>query len=525
MIYIPNDFVMDKTPAGFKWRADDMSGIPRIRYFDGSIFEPFLRYFAYCSLNKLFKAKSSMEPDAYSLREWLCFITNLGLDWIAAGTDDRMREYRVSFAERVAEGELSAAQVELKLDHIFSFYRWIRKAMPFHGGEPLLQFVGHGESSAPITTRQVGSTVRWSSWNKIGRSTPHRPTPDDEQVKQILAQLRAVAMEKLDGTWKQALRVYAAERNWLVARCASCAGLRAKETASLSLRNIADALATLKIVNISTGRWRPALQSNPLDDASDDPSLRAEIRAGLERHAARGYTTINVSVKTKGKPERSVAFPIDLILDLLEIAVWKVRKALFDHWRADGKSDLDYDAVFLSSTGDGSRLTRGSVADILKTAFNDLVIAGSGHRLRAYYFTEMAWLLWTQELATAGYKSEVTVNNAVLNRLADLAGHKTPGPMELYYLDRAKLRHKQKKNKPTLDARKDMMNSIIAVSWRLDADKCRLLERVIHAFDDCDEPRFLVVIGAAIAKYVDPKEVPQPARPSHLRLVSDDAEP
>lgn len=31
MIYISNDFIMDRTPEGFLWREEDMSGIPRIR--------------------------------------------------------------------------------------------------------------------------------------------------------------------------------------------------------------------------------------------------------------------------------------------------------------------------------------------------------------------------------------------------------------------------------------------------------------------------------------------------------------
>lgn len=525
MIYIPNDFAMDRTPAGLMWRNEDMSGIPRIRSVDGSIFEPTLRYFAYCWLNKLFKAKSSMQPDSYSLREWLCYITNLGYDWVSAGTDDVMRSFRSSFAERVEEGELAAAQVELKLDHIFSFYQRIKRAMPFIGEEQMPQFVGHPESLAPITTRRAGGAVRWSGWNKIGRKAPNRPTPDDEEVARILEHLRAAAMERSNGTWEQELRICAAERNWLVACCEARAGLRAKETASLSLQKIAEALAKLKIVNFSIGRWRSPLQSNPLNDAVGDQELQALVRQGLERHAARGHTTINIVVKTKARPERSVEFPIDLVIDLLEIAVWKVRKALFERWAADGKVDLDDDAIFLSSTGNGTRLAIKSITDIVKDAFNALFIGGSGHRLRAYYFTEMAWLLWTQELATAGYRSDVAITNTVLNRLADLAGHKTPGTMEQYYLDRAKLRQKLKRNKPTLDARKDMMHALIGVSWDLDEGTCRRLQRVIYAFSECEDSQFFAVIDAAIDKYVHLKERPQPDRSSHLRLITSDDDP
>jgi len=520
MIHIPGDFIMDRTPSGFRWRGEDMSEIPRIRLADGSIFEPSLRYFAYGWLNKLFKSKSSMEPDSYSLREWLCHTTNLGLDWVAAGKDDLMRSFRNTFAERVEEGELASAQVELKLHHVFTFYQTIRLAMPFIRGAPMVHFVGTAESLAPITTRQLGGTIRWSSWNKIDRKAPNRPTPNEDDIERILEYLRAVAMEPRDGTWKQALRVFAAERNWLVACCEVRAGLRRKETASLSLRCLAEALGKLKIVDMPTGRWRSSLQPNPLNEAVNAPKLQAEIIAGIEKHAARGYTTISVAVQAKGKPERSVEFPIDLVIDLLEIAVWKVRKALFERWTADGKTDLDDDAVFLSSTRCGKRLATKSVGDIVKDAFNELIIAGSGHRLRAHYFTEMAWLLWTQELATAGYRSDVAVNNTVLNRLADLAGHKRPGTMERYYLDKAILRQKLKKNQPTLDARKDMMNALVGVSWSLDEDRCRRLQRLIYAFDDCDDPRFFTLVDAAIDKYVELRDRPQPERASHLRLVT-----
>jgi len=183
MIYISNDFVMDRTPEGFLWREEDMSGIPRIRLPDGSIFEPYIRYFAYGWLNKLFRAKSSMEPVSYSLRDWLCHSTNRGLDWSAAGTDDGMRAFRNTFAERVKEGELSAAQVELKLHHVFRFYESISYAMPYRGLTPMPQFVGRAESPAPITTRDVGGKTRWSGWNDI-RFVRHRRICEPRRVGQ-----------------------------------------------------------------------------------------------------------------------------------------------------------------------------------------------------------------------------------------------------------------------------------------------------------------------------------------------------
>ncbi|MBY5751409.1 hypothetical protein [Rhizobium leguminosarum] len=514
---------MDLTPGGLRWRQEDMSGIPRIRRPDGSIFEPTLRYFAFCWLNRVFKAKSSMGPPSCSLREFLCHSTNLGLDWVGAASDDVLRTFRNSFSERVKNGELSAAQVEMKLDHVFHFYKYSRKAIPYLGGLPTQQFVGRPASLAPITSRTVAGKSRWSGWSKIERSVPDRPTPDFNDVERILEHLRSASMDPLDGTWEQALRVYAAERNWLIACCKAKAGLRRGETADLSLQKIAESLAKLKIVAMPTGRWRSNVQPNPLNDAVNDLSLQAEIIAGIERHAARGYTTLQVEVATKGRPSRSIEFPLDVIIDILQIGVWQVRKALFEKWTAAGSTKLDYDAVFLSSTRNGARLTKKAVGDIIKKAFNDLSVGGSGHRLRAYYFTEMAWLLWNEEQAMAGYRNDVVVNNNVMNRLADLAGHKSPGTMEKYYLDKARLRHRMKNNRPSIDARKDMMNALISVSWNLDVDRCQRLQRLIYAVDDCNDPRFFAVMDAAIDKYVELKDRPQPERAPHLRLAVDNS--
>ncbi|WP_434729523.1 hypothetical protein [Rhizobium binae] len=519
MRYLPIDFEMGRTPQGLLWQSEDMSDIPLIRNPDGSIFEPSLRYFGYGWLQRIFKSKSSMEPDSYSLRDYLCHLRNDGIDWIYGGQDEMLRSFRNSFSERVKEGELASAQVELKLEHVFRFYQTIHKAMPYLGGDPTPQFVGDNEVS-PITTRRVGETLRWSGWNKVLRRTSSRPTPSFDNVGRILEHLRAAAMEPLDGSWEQSLRVFAAERNWLVACCEARAGLRRVEIRNLSLLKIAEALSKHRIIMMPTGRWRNDAHPNPLNNAVHDKVLRAQIITRIEGFAAQGNTTLNVDVYTKGGKERSVEFPLDLVLSLLEVGIWSVRKSLFAHWEAQGKTDLDYDAIFVSSTGNGRRLGLKQIGDIVKDAFSELDIAGSGHRLRAYYLTEMAWLLWNQELAKAGYRSDIAVSNNVMNRLAELAGHKKPSTTERFYLDQARDRHKMKANQPSVEARKDMMNALIAVSWRMEPDHCNLLRRLIYAFDDCEDDRFYRVIEAAMDKYVVPKNRPAEKKVHHLRVVS-----
>ena len=170
-----------------------MSKIPRLRLPDGSIFEPTLRYFAYGWLNKIFKAKSSMEPDSYSIREWLCHHTNLGLDWKAAGTDDSFRSFRTSFAQSVEDGELSATQVELKLDHVFKFYRNIRKAMPFVGLMPTPQFVGKPANltpSPPVSPMGKSGGVAGAKLIEVRPTDPRPTSTKSNESSSICAPLR-----------------------------------------------------------------------------------------------------------------------------------------------------------------------------------------------------------------------------------------------------------------------------------------------------------------------------------------------
>lgn len=524
MKFVSTDFIMDRTPKGFLWQREDMANIPRIRMPCGSICEPLLRYFAYGWLVKLFKSKNSMEPDAYSLREWFCYLANLGLDW-RKGSDGLMRSFRLSFAKKIKEGAISAAQVELKMEHIFKFYRTISKAMPFVGrGQRTPVFVGApGVVDAPITSSLVGKdkALKWIGWKKIQRATARRPTPDFDDIDRIKEHLRSNAMQQPDGSWEQALQIFAAERNWLIVRCEVEAGLRRAETANLSLARFAEALSSLKIVEMPRGRWRSRNSSNPLSDACHDEVLRSEIVGGIEKLKARGYETLNVVVAAKGGGDRAVEFPLDLVLDLLEIGIWNIRKRLFEHWEAQGKTHLDHDAIFISSTRDGARLAVKSVGDIVNDAFSKLGVEGSGHRLRAYYLTDMAWLLWNQALAIAGYRNDVAVTNHVLHRLADLAGHRQPGTLERHYLDMAKGRHRMKTNRPRLDAAKNAMNAHISASPRFSKEKNEILERVILAFDDCDDPRLYAVIGAAIDKYAIPRQRSAEKKSSHLHIVAN----
>jgi integrase len=498
-----------------------MSGVPLISIPGGGVCEPLLRYFCYAYLTRLFRKKSSMNPDAYSLREWFCFLANLGIDW-THGDNVLMRTYRRSLYAAVERGEIEEARVELKMTHIFNFYLAIPYAMPFVGrGIETPVFVGKpGDRTARIASksRGKGQHLKWEASDKVDKPDTKRPTPDLDGCRKVLKRLRSKSLLEEDGTWERLLRVCEGERDWLMARCALEAGLRRSEIANLSLLKIAKALAHWRIVDMPV-KSPATRRNNPLSGAANDERLRQHIRDEIAALRARGYRTLSVSVQKKGNGERAVEFPLELIVDLLEIGVWKVRKRLFDHWTSRGLKDLDDDALFLSSTGNGARILEGSVGDIVNDAFKAEGVRGSVHRLRAYYLTTMAWLLWNQYLAIGGYRNDISVSNQVLNRLADLAGHKNPSTTERFYLDQALLLHQSEQNQPRLDAASDTMNTLIRVAPNLGEKDLRLLGRVIAAVSASDNPLFFAMLEGVVEKYAKAPPQPPAASKPNLRVV------
>jgi hypothetical protein len=81
----------------------------------------------------------------------------------------------------------------------------------------------------------------------------------------------------------------------------------------------------------------------------------------------------------------------------------------------------------------------GTVADLMKDAFNALAIEGSGHRLRAYCCTKTAARLWAECFAINGYRFDQTVENRALDRLAEAMGHSRVTTTVRYYLAMALL--------------------------------------------------------------------------------------
>ena len=85
----------------------------------------------------------------------------------------------------------------------------------------------------------------------------------------------------------------------------------------------------------------------------------------------------------------------------------------------------------------GMQMTAGAVSDLMKSAFNAVGIAGSGHRLRAYYATQLAIRLWSDAYARNGYRHSKDIEDQVLLQLAEALGHSSVNTVVRYYLDLA----------------------------------------------------------------------------------------
>jgi len=529
MIVLPTDFRFARVPNGFKWFGVDIGGLPLVYWPSGAICEPLIRYFAHGWRTRLFTSVRSMAPEVYALREFLALLENRLIHWLDADDDD-LSIYRDIQNELRGRGLIGKAQIDKKVAYVFKFYTHIQTAMPFQSNQRLTpKFVGEPEqnitpfSSKEVLTRRRGRILVWSRSEASAKSVKKRPTPSPDSVKRILDHLRYTSKEdkaKRTSGWKSQQRRLEGERNWLIARCEAEAGLRREETSSFTVRHLAIALSEERLLGINSVR-NPDAATARLLLAARDEDVRDNILGRLERFRERGHETLFITMKRK-RGVASVQFPIDLIEDLLRIGVWSIHRAYTTHWSS---LDQDYrvpEELFLSGR-DGKGLSPGSVGDIVNDAFAELDIAGSGHRLRAYYLTNMAWLIWNENFALNGYQFDAAIVNMTLDRIAELAGHSDPSVTAQHYLDMALIRHFSRTNRERLSAMSDLLNSIIRAGPTLSDEVAGLLEEVVYKLADASQPHFRIMLKSLVDddfSDIPPDGAPPNRWPSYLQPVT-----
>ncbi len=410
-----------------RWAEETYEKFPVLRWPSGAICEPATLYFGWSLEYRRGLVVSSLKPEAYFIREWLTYLVNKGIQYDQI--DDRvLRSFREFHVNDVEQGKIHIHQVERKLAVVYQFYRALDEILAFDWkGIPRKRLVAPdaSEKSYAVTTaiyKSKSGTVHyvWSGSKAVSPKRKKRPTPGIDEVETILSWVRSNPDRmKAAGQNPTEENFLMADRDWLMARSMSAAGLRRKEVAELPLKSIWQLLRDENIM----------VPSSINEFADPSPEVQRRILKDLEeRNAQDSYTEIEIC--GKGGKIRYAPTPVIFVIDLLRIWIWGWRKSLLPKIL-----DVSLDRVFLSV--DGAGLKAGSVGDKILFAFKGANVSGSGHRLRAHYCTVTAIRLWEEEMQRSGFNFSQAVYNVVLDRLADAMGHSKVSTSVRYYLDLA----------------------------------------------------------------------------------------
>lgn len=530
---VPSDYRLTFGGHDLVWAGENRPGLPILRWPDGTICEPVTTYFGWSSEIRRV-SPGSMKVEAYAIREWLAFMSNARRRWDDPD-DGMLRRWRESHFDRVAAGRVTPTRLAHKIACVFEFYRRLPDALPLDGDAARTPFVGkealRNGVTFPLTSKEVlvGRKGRMTDvWSGTERNRSvrmqRRPTPEGHQVLGLLTWLRSRPDNRTcrrPGSEARQVSMLEAERNWLVGRCMAEAGLRAQETADLGLQGLADALRRESIALDRLNAHHTGQNRHILDMLSGSPEGRDEVQAGLDALSARGRQCLYVRVTGKGNKQRLAPFPIDLVRDLLNVGVWTVRRARLN---AQPRVSELPPVLFLSSKT-GGPLKSGSVGDLMKAAFRAKRFSGSGHRLRAYFATEMAARLFEECLALNNHRLDQSVENMVLERLAEALGHSRVTTTMRHYIEMAKLRYLGAESRAKLGTLRDLQKALVACSKDLTPEQMRLAGHVVRGLAAAPDGSDLAeMIGLALADAGVEELVPSPdpERPPHLKLVKDE---
>lgn len=432
----PENYRLLLAPDNFHWRGEHAPGLPIICAQDGTVFEPFAMYFGWAFHNKR-TAISSMKDEAHILREWLAYIDSCGRDWddvndqLMIDWREGMKEEQRKAAQKGLKPPISDARILRKVSVVFTFYDKIPEAMVSrdfnfvskHGPITLRETVSAGRSRIRDVSRLF--TREWACADRAGRRSPNpkRKTPFEAEVAKVLEHLRNTGAEELR------------DRNWLIGRTEAEAGLRREELSELTIAALERALRRegIKIPAPEMLGSSGVVRRYGLDVASSDRAVQKDILASLDRLERRRIAAILVTVIGKGNKERDVPFPVDLIRDLLAIGIWNCRRAQLDAAPRAHAKHVCPPAMFLS-TKTGAGFTKDPLTKIVKKAFKECGIEGSGHRLRAYFATHYAERLCIERFTGNGFQWNQSIQNTVMDKLTEAMGHKSATTTVKYYL-------------------------------------------------------------------------------------------
>lgn len=452
----------------------------------------------------------TLGQSAYVLREFFDWLIARGIKWTAV-RDEHLRDWLGP------QNALQGIRLERKPFVVFDFYLCLQnRGYLTNAARVPSPIVGVGPEF-PIQARIVQKQV----WSKRGhrrettstlvpaaerpRSTaPRNPrrrrVPDLDEVLLLLEQL----LESGDG--------FISTRRWFVAVFMARVGLRREGVKSLTVSSLEEALREAGIdvpelgederSNAGALGWSPRLSA--LSALAYSPTGQNHVLDQLLQYG-QVHEFLPLNVVEKGRKQRTVLVPVDLVQATLRLWIWD------HHARATAKllrsrpGTNAPGALWLSSRS-AQGMAGGSIGNEIKRGFG--AIAGprrsslSGHRLRAYYLTNLIRQLYRKARATQGIMVDL---NAILAQAAERAGHESPESLRPY-LDREIMASLDLEGYAVLVQKRDHAALLRGIALRLADDGESLWASLSslarqHGVDPIGEPETAFDADAALARH------------------------
>jgi len=443
-------------PKEFRWRGKRAPGLPILCERDGAVCEPVTFYIGWSHWRRR-AALSSLQKEAYVLREWWAWMASAGKRWDEA-SDQIMSDWREAMRDRarLSDGKIGEQRIHDKCHVIFTFYDQLPDAMGL--ARVFVSLQGPIKEDSRPNFRMGWSRrpiKRWALNEGGGRNTVRRKVPDDELAQKVLTTLRNFSDDSDLN-----------DRNWLLGRVMAEVGLRRDEAARLTVEMIERGLKEAG-VQLPPG-WKGLADVNDIDG-------RETLLKALDRLQHRQHRE-NVWIKVAGKGQviREAPFPIGLIRDLLSFGIWGARKSQIHQWLASSSAFRPPVEVFLSERR--RAMSAGAIGNLMKNAFAASGSDLSGHRLRAYFATKMASRLWHDAFAQNGFRWDQAVEDMVLDQVARALGHKQVTTTIRHYLELAQMEYF---SAPTKSKLKELRKAVFALR-ELDKDELQLATKILQ---------------------------------------------
>ena len=410
-------------------------GTPLLHTASGSLNEEVLAHFNH---RKAVAGVSpgTMKAEALTIRRWFEQCSEKGRDW-QRPEDDWLTEF-TSEAPAERRGDPGRDQ-----GIIFNFYAGLAEAYPWEtGGSVRRQYVAEAGKQVPLragmlTCRKAGDRIMWSGLQRTNHEPPTLGVPGDAEMDEMLKRLGTPEPDA-SHTWGDRSGRMLAARNRLVGRCMCQAGLRCEEVADFEMCALWHALNKAGLVPKMNGTDDWSL----LATMATAPEARRRMLDGLARRRNTPQDPMRIKISGKNGKQRYAPFPVDLVIEIVEVAVFDLRLRQLAHWASRRGSFEPPSQVFLSGRGPVG-MTADSVGRAVKAALaQDPVISVTPHRSRAYFGTTTASRVLGEHLARTGGVLNDTLVDSVLDEVARCLGHSHPTTSVRFYVAAA-LSHRE----------------------------------------------------------------------------------